>query len=204
MTAAFFDATDHPLALVAPETLPTGAERLGAVLVLAGVAVFGVALGGVYGPWTVALGFGLLVLGAALVFGRNARRDPASANDGLRHSATTARGWTGWALAVVLTGYYVATYWFPGILHGLVRSFDGLSHAMRGQDATQWFVYSTFYTFAVVAMGARALLRYRNSRYHVYRTLSVMAFQTLAGVGASRRSSCGCGSRSCTSTTPGR
>src|SRR4030095_3944255 len=34
------------------------------------------------------------------------------------------------------------------------------------------------YTFAVLVMGIRMLLKYRNSRYHQVRTISVMFFQT--------------------------
>jgi ferredoxin-type protein NapH len=180
-TPDLFSAADRPLALVAPETQPTGAERLGALLVLAGIAVFGAALAGLAlpGAMTLLAGFGLVGGGAALVFRRNLRRDPSSANDGLRHSTTTARGWSAWLLGVGLTAFYVAVYWFPETLTGLTAAFDPLSRALRGQDANQWFLYSTFYTFAVVVMGVRALLRYRGSRYHMLRTVSVMAFQTL-------------------------
>ncbi|HYE59473.1 MAG TPA: hypothetical protein VD948_13250, partial [Rhodothermales bacterium] len=159
---AFFTAADRPLALVAPETQPSGAERIGSLLVLGGIAVFGLALAGLVlpGAGTLLAGFGLLGLGAALVLIRNGRRDPSGGNDGLRHSTTTARGWSAWLLAVVLTGFYVAVYWFPEVLTGLTRAFDPLSRSIRGQDSNQWFVYSTFYTVAVVVMGVRALLRY--------------------------------------------
>jgi Pyruvate/2-oxoacid:ferredoxin oxidoreductase delta subunit len=98
-------------------------------------------------------------------------------NNGLMLSATTARGAIGWMLGLVLTGFYVLLYWFPETLEGLIRLLDPLSWLLRGKAADQWFMYGSFYTFAVLTMGVRAMLKYRHSRYQVIRTGSVMFFQ---------------------------
>lgn len=122
---------------------------------------------------------GALFVGGALVYIWDAyrRRAPGVRNEGVMFSANTARGLFAWALGVVLTGLYVLLYWFPETLDGLIRVVDPLAYTLRGSAADHWFLYGTIYTLAVLVMGVRALLKYRHSRYHVIRTLSVMAVQ---------------------------
>ena len=165
------------LPLVAPETRLTLSDRLGAGLVGMGLLAFALAVAWVPIPPLVVLGvgFGGLVGGGLLVFRRY--DGEGVLRDGVRHASVTGRGWAAWALAVVLTGYYVATYWYPGVLGGLVAAFEPLSQAVRGKAADQWFVYGTFYTLAVGLMGVRAWRKYRGHRYHQFRTLSVSFFQ---------------------------
>ncbi|MBO6576180.1 MAG: 4Fe-4S binding protein [Rhodothermales bacterium] len=88
-----------------------------------------------------------------------------------------SRGAVAWVAAVVLTGFYVLLYWFPGTLEGLIRTMDPLSYVMRGQAADQWFMYGTLYSLAVLVMGIRALYRYRHDRYQKWRTVSVILAQ---------------------------
>jgi polyferredoxin len=54
---------------------------------------------------------------------------------------------------------------------------DGLSLVLSGGPASQWFVYGFLYTFAVLVMGTRMILKYRDNRYQIIRTSSVMFFQ---------------------------
>ncbi|MBF9140122.1 4Fe-4S binding protein [Hymenobacter properus] len=106
-------------------------------------------------------------------------------HDNLWRRASTSRGAVAWATGLALTGFYVVLYWFSaddghghfGLLDHLVHPLDGFSQALRGRPADQWFLYGTFYTLAVLLMGARALWKYRHSRYHLIRTASVMFFQ---------------------------
>ena len=99
--------------------------------------------------------------------------------------ASTSRGALAWVTGLVLTGFYVVLYWFSGddgqghfgLLDHLVHPLDGLSHRLRTRPADQWFLYGTFYTVAVLLMGARALWKYRHVRYQLIRTVSVMFFQ---------------------------
>ena len=105
--------------------------------------------------------------------------------DNLWLRASTGRGAVAWVTGLVLTGFYVVLYWFSnndgqgnfGVLNNLVHPLDGFSQALRGRPADQWFLYGTFYTLAVLLMGARALWKYRHSRYQLIRTASVMFFQ---------------------------
>lgn len=122
---------------------------------------------------------GVLFVGGALVYvwDEYRRREPGVRNDGVMFSSNQARGWLGWVVGVVFTGLYVLLYWFPETLDGLIRVADPLAYTLRGSAADHWFLYGTVYTLAVLVMGVRALRKYRHSRYHVIRTLSVMAVQ---------------------------
>ncbi len=185
VSAADLSALDRSLALTVPLPDASVRARVGTALLFASLAVWLAAVAGLRLPgWgTLVLGTGLLVAGAAMRLGWGTSEEahaahPDGAGDaaGTWHRGATRRGASAWALGVLLTGYYVATYWYPEVLGGLVAAFDPLSQAMRGQAANQWFVYGTFYTLAVVVMGARAARRWKTP-YHVARTVSVAVFQ---------------------------
>ena len=120
-----------------------------------------------------------LFVGGAMVYvwDEYRARPPGIKNDGIMFSSNQARGLLGWTAGIVLTGLYVLLYWFPATLDGLIRVTDPLSYTLAGQPATQWFLYGTIYTLAVLVMGFRAILKYRHSRYQIIRTLSVMTAQ---------------------------
>lgn len=123
---------------------------------------------------------GALLIGGTLVYSWDVfrgRQPGDMAHDGIMFSQNQARGGLGWMVGVVLTTLYVLLYWFPATIDGLIRVVDPLALALRGNVADQWFLYGTLYTLGVVVMGGRALLKYRHSRYHRLRTLSVMFFQ---------------------------
>ena len=102
---------------------------------------------------------------------------PGIRNDGVMHRPSTNRGAIAWGIAVFITGFYIALYWFPHLLEGLIRTADPLSDLLRGKPANQWFMYSIFYTLAILVMGVRFIARYRHIRYQIIRTISVMFFQ---------------------------
>jgi len=108
-------------------------------------------------------------------------------NNGVWLRAISNKGAIAWLIGIILTGFYVLLYWFPQYLGlgtkdaastGLVAFFDPLSKLLNGNPASQWFVYGTLYTVAILAMGYKFILKYRHSRYQVVRTISVMFFQT--------------------------
>ncbi|MBT8219717.1 MAG: 4Fe-4S binding protein, partial [Bacteroidia bacterium] len=107
-------------------------------------------------------------------------------NDGVWFSGLASRGVMGWTSGIVLTGFYVLLYWFPQYLgqgsdevanSGLVAFFDPLSQLLKGQPASQWFVYGTLYTIAILIFGIKFIWKYRHNKYQVLRTISVMFFQ---------------------------
>ena len=111
-------------------------------------------------------------------------KPPGIKNNGVWFSSLTNRALWGWLLGIFLTGFYIILYWFPSYLGyhesgntGLVRFFDPLSFTLKGSAASQWFVYGCMYTAAIVFFGFKFILKYRHSRYQIWRTCSVMFFQ---------------------------
>ena len=174
---------DATLQLTSPTSRFTPAERAGLALVGMGLVLLTAAAFGAAPLSPLAFlagGLGGIAAGALLYFRRHLRRPAGIDNDGLWFSSATAKGALGWAMGVAFTGFYVLLYWFPHALAGLVALFDPLSDWIgypEGVDSRRWVMYGSFYTFAVLVMGVRALARYRHSRYHVVRTFSVMFFQ---------------------------
>ncbi|MBU3740975.1 MAG: 4Fe-4S binding protein [Candidatus Kapabacteria bacterium] len=105
---------------------------------------------------------------------------PSVDNNGVMTSSWKRRGAPAYALAVLLTAFYVMVYWFPEKLAWLTIVLEPLSQWMRSAPADHWFLYGTLYTVAVLVMGARMLYRYRGNRYQMWRTWSVMLFQLIA------------------------
>lgn len=106
-------------------------------------------------------------------------------NDGVYFKSLTSRGFWAWILGIFLTLFYVLLYWFPQYLgfvqdgenKGIVALFDPLSKFLNGGPASQWFLYGTLYTLAILAFGVKFIMKYRNNKYEKLRTFSVMFFQ---------------------------
>ncbi len=112
---------------------------------------------------------------------------PGIKNNGVWFKSISARGAWAWILGVFLTGFYVLLYWYPELLGlakegasntGLVGLFDPFSMFLKGKPASQWFVYGTLYTLAIILMGVKFIYKYRHNKYQVYRTISIIFFQT--------------------------
>mgnify|MGYP003624162038 FL=1 len=109
-------------------------------------------------------------------------------NDGVWFKSFITRGVTGWLTGVFLTLFYIALYFYPELLGlgingnpntGLVSLFDPFSKLLSGRPASQWFVYGTLYTVAILVFGYKFMLKYRHNRYQQIRTGSVMFFQLI-------------------------
>ncbi|MDP2686085.1 MAG: 4Fe-4S binding protein [Aequorivita sp.] len=106
-------------------------------------------------------------------------------NDGVYFKSLTSRGFWAWILGIALTLFYVVLYWFPQYLgwaqngnnKGIVALFDPLSNLLNDGPASQWFLYGTLYTLAILAFGIKFILKYRHNKYEKLRTYSVMFFQ---------------------------
>jgi len=119
----------------------------------------------------------LLTAIASVTYFWLARPMAASANNGIFQNGLTARGLSGYLLGIAITGFYVLLYWFPDHLRPLIQATNGLSTALRSTPADQWFLYGTLYTFAILVMGMRAIIRYRHSAYQIWRTIVIMIAQ---------------------------
>lgn len=133
------------------------------------------------------LSFALIAAGVTGFAWRAFAQKPAGIkNDGVMFSSLTGRGTLAWIAGIVITGFYILLYWFPALLGlgedgaantGLVAFFDPFSQALKGQPASQWFVYGSLYTLAILVFGVRFIWKYRHNKYQVLRTCSVMFFQ---------------------------
>lgn len=107
-------------------------------------------------------------------------------NDGVWFKSLSSRGVLGWVTGIVLTLFYIVLYFYPQYLGlgskgesntGLIALFDPLSLLLSGRPASQWFVYGTLYTLAILIFGYKFILKYSHNRYQQLRTVSVMFFQ---------------------------
>ena len=131
------------------------------------------------------LSLSLISVGTVLYSDFLYRKLPAGIkNNGVWFDGLSSRGILGWFVALALTGFYIALYFYPATLGyhsdgntGLVAFFDPLSKMLNGNAATQWFVYGALYTLAILLFGIKFIYKYRHNRYQIIRTLSVMFFQ---------------------------
>lgn len=107
-------------------------------------------------------------------------------NDGVMFKSMSSRGILGWIAGILMTAFYIVLYFKAHLLGlgvdgaentGLVAIFDPLSKILNGNPASQWFMYGTLYTIAILAFGYKFILKYRHNKYHRLRTFSVMFFQ---------------------------
>ena len=130
----------------------------------------------------------LLIFAGVIWFTLNtyANKHKGIKNDGVWFKSVSSRGLWGWVSGIALTGFYIVLYFYPEYLglvkdgsnKGIIGLFDPLSRFLSGNPASQWFVYGTLYTVAILAFGLKFLWKYRHNRYEVIRTFSVMFFQT--------------------------
>ncbi|WP_374758303.1 4Fe-4S binding protein [Marinilongibacter aquaticus] len=123
--------------------------------------------------------FGLLILGALLLYYPNFQQMPGIKNNGIfKHPLTSVKN-VGILMGGLLIVFYLLLYFFPHFIVNWIILLDPLSHWLNGGPASQWFLYGFLYTLAVLVMGIRMLIKYRHSRYQLMRTASVMFFQLI-------------------------
>lgn len=172
-------SADHSLSLAETSGLGT-AQKIGTTFISLSVLTACIAA---FGPGAqqpllyLCLVFGLAA-GAAIAYAvPHFAALPGIQNNGVMQNASTNRGAVAWGIGILMTGFYIILYWFPALLKGLIRMTDPLSQALRHKPADHWFLYATIYTSAILFMGIKFIGKYRHSRYHVIRTISVMFFQ---------------------------
>ncbi|WP_462247866.1 4Fe-4S binding protein [Ekhidna sp.] len=99
-------------------------------------------------------------------------------NNHIFHNALNNRGWMGILTGVLLIGFYILLYFYPAIITNWIIIVDPLQKFINpSATSSQWFLYGFLYTFAVLVMGIRMIIKYRHSKYQIFRTSSVMFFQ---------------------------
>lgn len=164
-------------------------QKVGVLVGMAGLVIMVIALLNALSLGATSLVASITLMGiGTVVFTRATYADQTAGikNDGVWFKSLTSRGLIAWAAGIVLTAFYVVLYWYAPLLglggegeanSGLVAMFDPFSMLLKGQPASQWFVYGTLYTLAILFLGVKFIVKYRHNRYQVIRTLSVMFFQ---------------------------
>ena len=119
------------------------------------------------------------LVGALLFILPKASLEPAGIkNNGIFFSALNNRGWIGVLIGTLLIGFYIIIYFYDAYLMNWIILVEPLKQLIvPGSESSQWFLYGFLYTFAVLVMGGRMLIKYRHSKYQIVRTVSVMFFQ---------------------------
>jgi polyferredoxin len=172
-----------------PKALNTG-QKVATLVGMSGLMILLLAMGNVNFPhkglWlSIALS---AILGGIILFAGSAYASTSKGikNDRVWFKSISSRGFWAWLVGIALTGFYVVLYFFPNYLGlvkdgdntGIISLFDPLSRLLSGGPASQWFVYGTLYTVAILGFGIKFIWKYRHNRYQLIRTISVIFFQT--------------------------
>ncbi|MDO6760929.1 4Fe-4S binding protein [Tamlana sp. 2_MG-2023] len=185
------DKQNHSMSLTTPDTNAlSGKQKAAVFLGVSGLFILALAVFNTNFPnktLFLILALGLITAGTILL-SNSLYLDKLEGikNDGIWFKSLTSRGVLAWIIGIVLTGFYIVLYFFPQYLgqgsngeanSGLITLFDPLSFLLSGRPASQWFVYGTLYTLAILIFGYKYILKYRHNRYQQLRTVSVMFFQ---------------------------
>ena len=164
-------------------------QKVGLTLASLGILILLIAFTDIDLPSTVFLFISVasIFAGTVIYANRSYKKAPEGIkNNGVWFSSLSGQGVIAWIIGIFLTGFYIALYWFPEYLglgvdgsknSGLIALFDPLCQFFKGQPASQWFVYGTLYTVAILAMGYKFIMKYRHNRYQQVRTVVVMLSQ---------------------------
>jgi len=126
------------------------------------------------------LSLGSMAIGILIyTYGTYAGHPKGIKNNHVWHNSLTNKGILGWISGILLTGFYVQLYWFSDSLVELIHLFDPLAMLLKGKTADQWFVYGTIYSFVILFLGIKFIVKYRHNKYQFYRTLVVIASQLI-------------------------
>lgn len=123
--------------------------------------------------------FGFGTLGALLFIVPPLKTEHAGIkNNHIFHNALNNKGWVGILLGTLLISFYVLLYFYDAYITSWIILVEPIKKFINPQgESSQWFLYGFLYTFAVIVMGIRMMIKYRHSNYQLVRTASVMFFQ---------------------------
>ncbi len=128
------------------------------------------------------LTFGLGIIGSLMFILPNVvLLGPAGIkNNGMYHDAATNRGWIGIIAFVYLVGFYILLYFHPYVITNWTNIVDPVKGFFKaGESASQWFLYGLLYCTVMIVMGIRMFIKYRDNKYQIVRTSSVLFFQII-------------------------
>jgi ferredoxin-type protein NapH len=104
-------------------------------------------------------------------------KPPGINNNNVFKKSISSKGIVGVIVGIGLIAFYCILYWYPYLLADLIKLVDPLSYSISGYGADDGFLYGTIYSFAVLLLGIKMFLKYRQSTYQKIRTISVTFFQ---------------------------
>ncbi len=124
------------------------------------------------------LTFGLCILGALLYILPKVAQSEGIKNNNIFFNPMKNVGWLGVLTGTWLIAFYIVLYFYPEYMTNWIIMVDPVSTLLNGHEAGRFFLYGFIYTLCILVMGVRMIIHYRHSRYQIFRTLSVMFFQT--------------------------
>jgi len=121
------------------------------------------------------MAFGILVY----TYGSYKGHTAGIKNNYVMFNSLSSRGVLGFAAAIILTLFYIQLYWNSEPLTDLISLFDPWSQLRNGTPASSWFVYGTLYSFVILFLGIKFIIKYRHNRYQIIRTLVVIFSQLI-------------------------
>jgi len=99
-------------------------------------------------------------------------------NNNIFHHTLNNKGWMGIVVGTLLISFYILLYFYDAYIINWVILVEPVKKLINpAGESSQWFLYGFLYTFAVIVMGTRMMVKYRHSNYQLVRTASVMFFQ---------------------------
>lgn len=99
-------------------------------------------------------------------------------NNHIFHHSLNNKGWLGIGIGTLLISFYILLYFYDAYIVNWIILVEPLKKLINpSSESSQWFLYGFLYTFAVLVMGIRMMVKYRHSNYQLVRTASVMFFQ---------------------------
>jgi polyferredoxin len=130
-------------------------------------------------PWTtLLLSLGLITFGALGMSMSMLKEQPGIKNNDIFRHPATSRKWLGVIIGTLLIIFYITLYFYPEFMTSWIALMDPLSKLLNGSEAGRFFLYGFLYTLSIAVMGVRMIIKYRHSRYHIVRTISIIFFQT--------------------------
>ena len=120
-------------------------------------------------------------LGAAMfIIPKSQINHPAGIkNNGIFFNALNNQGWVGIIVGSLLVIFYILLYFYDAYIMNWIILVDPIQKIINpNAQSSQWFLYGFLYTFAILMMGLRMILKYRHNKYQIVRTFSVIFFQT--------------------------
>ena len=127
------------------------------------------------------LTFGLGILGSLMFILPNLilQRNASIKNDHIYLKASTNRGWIAWLVFIYLVSFYLILYFMPDYIVNWTFIVDPISLFLNGGLSSQWFVYGFLYCTVMLIMALRMYIKYRDNKYQLIRTTSVLFFQII-------------------------